>query len=434
LEISSPFDGDLLLRKKLAATLTGFIGRLGDGAVIGITANWGEGKTWFGRNWAESLKSEHRVAFIDAFENDYVQDPFLIIASELTQIVEGEGTGVALRKRATSVFKAMVPLGTKAIINLAGRVLIGSQSLSGDIEEAISSATETAADQSEKWLEERFKELGAQRASLNGFKKALAEAVSKSEKPVVVFIDELDRCKPTFAVTLIERLKHLFDVPNLVFVLLMNREQLEHSIAGHYGPGTDGQAYLGKFVNLWFELPRPGQIKNEPDRRYEAFVESALSIYRKPGGTVQTIDDFKTYCALWASKWSMSLRDIERMCTLFVLAEMKGPPLLWYLIALKVKNPNRFTSIRRHDLAALALCVKDLNSLIKNPDDYEGLEWPEIHFASLAELHSVLIGKMKFEESKMLRKYTFELIGNHRDASRAFQVLADNLDLPLDAF
>lgn len=85
------FASDLLNRKELAVKLTGYLDRLRAGAVLAIDAPWGEGKTWFGRNWEQYLKDEdHKVVFIDAFEQDYVEDPFLLLAAEISGILDDE--------------------------------------------------------------------------------------------------------------------------------------------------------------------------------------------------------------------------------------------------------------------------------------------------------------------------------------------------------
>ena len=44
---------------------------------------------------------------------------------------------------------------------------------------------------------------------------------------LVIFIDELDRCQPLFAVRLLERVKHYFDNPNITFVFSTNVEELQ---------------------------------------------------------------------------------------------------------------------------------------------------------------------------------------------------------------
>ena len=87
-DITTPFESDLLDRKKLADKLTGYIDRLSAGAVIAIDAPWGEGKTWFGKNWARQLESDHRVLYLDAFEGDYMDDPFLLVSAEITRLQE----------------------------------------------------------------------------------------------------------------------------------------------------------------------------------------------------------------------------------------------------------------------------------------------------------------------------------------------------------
>ncbi|WP_292455784.1 P-loop NTPase fold protein [Methylibium sp.] len=68
----------------------------------------------------------------------------------------------------------------------------------------------------------------------------IAEIRKKNERGnLIVFIDELDRCRPTFAIELLERIKHLFDVPNIVFVLSIDKSQVEVSTSSVYGVGIN---------------------------------------------------------------------------------------------------------------------------------------------------------------------------------------------------
>jgi predicted KAP-like P-loop ATPase len=71
------------------------------------------------------------------------------------------------------------------------------------------------------------------------FRKALIEYQTKEEKKIVIFIDELDRCRPTYAIEVLERIKHLFGVAGYVFVISLDKEQLSHSIATIYGAKMD---------------------------------------------------------------------------------------------------------------------------------------------------------------------------------------------------
>lgn len=73
--------------------------------------------------------------------------------------------------------------------------------------------------------------------------------------PVVIAIDELDRCRPLYAIELLEAAKHLFSVNNIVFVLATNRSELGHSIKAVYGEKFDSQEYLKRFIDVDFRLP-----------------------------------------------------------------------------------------------------------------------------------------------------------------------------------
>nr|WP_279504657.1 P-loop NTPase fold protein [Aeromonas veronii] len=68
-------------------------------------------------------------------------------------------------------------------------------------------------------------------------------------------IDELDRCRPSYAVEMLETIKHIFDIPKVVFVLATDTEQLQHAIKVIYGDGFDAQNYLGRFFMRRFNLP-----------------------------------------------------------------------------------------------------------------------------------------------------------------------------------
>lgn len=74
---------------------------------------------------------------------------------------------------------------------------------------------------------------------------------------LVVFIDELDRCKPSYAVRLLERIKHYFDHDRITFVFSVNTKELHHTIKKHYGDDFDGSRYLDRFFDLRVTLPPP---------------------------------------------------------------------------------------------------------------------------------------------------------------------------------
>ena len=87
-----------------------------------------------------------------------------------------------------------------------------------------------------------------QRASKDKLKKHLqdlaGEVVKETGHPLVFIIDELDRCRPTFAIELLERVKHIFDIPNMVFAFGINRDELCKSLSSIYGD-IDVDVYFG---------------------------------------------------------------------------------------------------------------------------------------------------------------------------------------------
>ena len=77
-------------------------------------------------------------------------------------------------------------------------------------------------------------------------------------KPIVFIVDELDRCNPIYAVKTLERIKHLFSIPGIVFVLSIDKEQLCNSIKGYFGSEQlNAEEYLKRFIDYEYILPTP---------------------------------------------------------------------------------------------------------------------------------------------------------------------------------
>ena len=73
---------------------------------------------------------------------------------------------------------------------------------------------------------------------------------------MIFFIDELDRCRPNFAIELLEVIKHLFYIDNFIFIISIDKDQLSYSIANIYGHNMDTEGYLRRFFDLDYTLPR----------------------------------------------------------------------------------------------------------------------------------------------------------------------------------
>ena len=342
-----PFAKDKLGREELANKLTNYIDRLRAGAVLAIDAPWGEGKTWFGRNWAKKLQDGgYRVAYIDAFEQDYIDDPFVLLASELLSVTDERSKAKAqLTKKAANVVKATLSISAKIGTGLATKYLLGGVELGDEIESAISDASNEGAAITSEWIEKSFAEHEENKRTIEAFREELTKFAASQKKPVVIFVDELDRCKPDFAISLIERIKHFFDVPNVVFVLLLNRKQLEYAVKGVYGSNTDGAAYLGKFVNFFFKLPKPSPRDHNAEEYIERFVVSTFNKYNFPQD--RTNVEIMELIIFFSIQFDLSLRDIERVIALYAFAYpvKRLNQVLIYFIVIKQKFPHEFEQL-----------------------------------------------------------------------------------------
>jgi len=378
----TPFQDDLFNRKALAETLTGYINRTKDGCVIGIDAPWGEGKSWFGRNWRAKLNAEgYKTIYLDAFERDYSEDPFTILTAEILDTVS-KGTNKPVKQKLVTaglkLGKTLLPAAAKITINAIGRLVLGTQDITGDAAKLVEELDKEAADVAEKYIAARFSESEAEKQSVIGFRTALAEFSAAQPKPVIFFIDELDRCRPDFAVRVVERVKHFFDVPNLVFVLLLNRDQLRRAIEGVYGHGFDADAYLGKFIHLFLALPKSRSI----DLRHS----NATSIYanhvaeRYNFGQSMALQNFIFAFGQLSAAFDMSLRDVEKAFTLVALAGVSEslPHLAWPIV-LKLKHPNVFRGLVAGDLESHQKAIELLQKIEPSDDNC----WQRDYFLAL---------------------------------------------------
>ncbi|TGS16814.1 hypothetical protein EN852_006245 [Mesorhizobium sp. M2E.F.Ca.ET.209.01.1.1] len=126
----------------------------------------------------------------------------------------------------------------------------GTEKVTIEIESIIDQGTQKVIDQ-----------FNGKRKAADDFQTRLTSAVAAigHEKPLpfYVIVDELDRCRPSYAVALLERVKHLFGAPNIAFVFATNSDQLRHGIAGLYGPAFDGFKYLKRFFETTYQLSTP---------------------------------------------------------------------------------------------------------------------------------------------------------------------------------
>ena len=262
----NPFKNDLLGRKEPVEVLTHIVGSLEGPCVLAVDAAWGAGKTTFLRIWAQHLRNqEFPVVEFNAWETDFSGDPFVALSTELTEGLQKYAANELLatkigetKRVAREVLRRAVP----GVIRLATAGLLDVGPL---MEKEVGQAFAS-------YVKDRLSEYREAQESVKAFRVVLqdmADTLSKSgkDRPLIVVIDELDRCRPSYATELLEIAKHLFAVDHMVFVLAVNRAELTHSIRALYGGGFDAEGYLRRFFDLDFRLP-------DPER--DAFINAML--------------------------------------------------------------------------------------------------------------------------------------------------------------
>lgn len=353
-----PFANDILDRKAYGEALLNLVVRSSDELVISLDGKWGEGKTTFIKMWQGLLSKENIPnIYIDAFANDYVDDAFTSVASAITNyaekhVVKSHSEKIAeLKDKTIKVGGRLLSWSARIGIKAATLGLIKDADLEelSDIKDNLSDRT---SDLIAGFIEERIRSHSKDIELIQSFKAILSDLPSKLQEdnsnPLVIIIDELDRCRPTFAVEMIEKIKHLFSVKNVVFVLVMNKEQLEESIKNVYGRNVDAHTYLQKFVNLETKLPKRIGGRHINDLSKYAF--RLLHLHE-----LQTGDDGRLILDCvesLANHFQVSLRQLEKVFTNLAVLYGTSPenrlklvPIIVFLAVVKVVDPQLFDGL-----------------------------------------------------------------------------------------
>lgn len=260
--------GDRLDRVRYAEFLTNYLAAEGKqrNYVLNLNAEWGAGKTWFIKRWYMELKAHYPTVYIDAWQQDFSDDPLLTVISSIIdqlKMIAGKENPIpeGMRQRLLGLFKVGGKLVLKAAIKKAGWE---DEDFSLEGEDANQLVDALCSNQKERYESIQYlkQEIGQWIAG------AVALGKGDLDYPAFILIDELDRCRPSYAVEMLETIKHIFDIPGVVFVLATDTEQLQHAIKVIYGDGFDAESYLGRFFHRRFTL---GSISRRE------FIQQAIS-------------------------------------------------------------------------------------------------------------------------------------------------------------
>ncbi|WP_049722420.1 KAP family P-loop NTPase fold protein [Gilvimarinus polysaccharolyticus] len=371
-----PFKNSVAGRDQVGRALTNFLDQTDTPLVMSIDAPWGQGKTTFLHMWREHLKQEgFTTIYYNAWNSDHGDNAMLSLIGELSSAFSGDNTQPdqkgdlsksqkllsQVKSAGADVLKHMLPLAAKLATN-------GVINLNGNAEELLSNGIESL-------VEQQINSYDDAKNSVTNFRTKLAKfagSVSDDGKPLIIIIDELDRCRPSYAIEILEKAKHFFNVENVVFVLGVDKRQLGSSFKAVYGEGLNVDGYMRRFFDVDFLLPPP---------KSEDFIQLLLKRFGlddllKKMNLPNHSSYFKESLSALSDIHGLSMRDRVQCVSLLYFSlstidhstmSTPHPMVLCYFIVLKIKNSELYNDFLDDKIEPKAL----LQHIVKRPGGTE---------------------------------------------------------------
>ena len=323
--------------------------------VIALDSGWGTGKTSFINMWTDRLENDPKFIYLtyNAWKNDDSRDALVPIL----YCIQSSPTLKTLTLKKLIIYIICIFLTLKPRIALTFVSIVASVFIIflsniffNNIDTSISFG---AIITSLLWLildhplAKWFHQLPERK---NLFRKLINDIRGEHDY-FLICIDELDRCRPTFAIETLEVVKHFFDLPNVIFVFSLDMNQLSKSIKTVYGD-IDSAGYLQRFFDYICPLPEPERdnLVKFLKVRFDHFLNEqdikVLVNLSKPFRI--SLRTFNVICAVYGQ--------FKRYTELTHNRDLQWDPdsmLIYYetyltLIALKYSNPLGYRSFIRN--------------------------------------------------------------------------------------
>lgn len=372
---ANPFANCKLNREPFAKMLTSVINNSDGGFTLALNGPWGTGKTAFIKMWQKQLElNGYRTVYINTSETDFTSSPLTPILGEICSIVGKDKK--AIKRILKSLPKSILfgvggfvstHIGINAIKNLFSRHKSYDEEIS------------LYCDQKEA--------IGQFHSELSNFIK-----VNCCNRPLIIFVDDLDRCRPNYAVEFLEKIKHFFSIDNIIFVISVDKKHLAESIKGHYGSANiDTNEYFRRFFDIEYDLPEP-EIK--PFCEY-IFKRENLDGIRTPKETEILLD----IILRMVENEKMTLRQVERYISQLKLCYASYKELLcWHDLSAFLVFHKYFKPEIYNKLKSSAFTLDELSKFLS--DIYE----PELQKEAFKGPY-----KMSYLVTNLLYRYSKQL-------------------------
>lgn len=328
--------------------------------VIALNSKFGFGKSTFLRMWQAAIESKERklkplVIPLNAWESDYNGDPLFAIVSALAEAVEKTGGNAdSLVEAAKTAGWFATAIGSQLVTKYTGVDVIAAGEFSKRRKANRREESLTSID--------AFSAFEGRRKAMDSMKDAIRGIVSSWHPKALFLVDELDRCRPDYAISYLETIKHLFDTSGAVFILAADRLHLMNSAKTTFGVDLDFDEYYRRFVHRQVELPEIS------DEGYERLASAYVKHYLECEGSrfcflnlarTRPKDISELIAALKLTP--RQIQEVFRILGhLFDAAEEKKGSLRWGLgvasitmATLRVGNPKMFDALGTQNLDPL---------------------------------------------------------------------------------
>lgn len=305
--------------------------------IIAVDSAWGTGKSYLVELLHESMNGENDYTTVkyNAWKNDYCSDAFSPLFYDILRNSAFD-LSPDIIDSVESIVKAFVKDAYDMTVTKVAKTI------------GVTATLEATEEEFKKVLLldiPILKKINHERASFEEFKTYLAEGLEKSNKHLVVIVDELDRCKPTFAIKTLEIAKHLFDVTNITFVFALDIEQLSHSIKCVYGQDMDAAGYLCRFFDY---------ITKMPSADVGVYIENGLKDILQEFPNTIDIEQIKSYFLELYKAYNLSLRDLDTLLQSYKILlgyflhkyKVMGAHYIYlFYLTMKYKRPQLFNKV-----------------------------------------------------------------------------------------
>lgn len=375
-----PFGGDMLDREADIRRITEFTDLIRNPYVLTLNSPWGSGKTSYVRMWHNYLQSpfekiakpkekdktdekyQRASVFFNAWKHDFSGVPMVSLFAEIedelkrfAKLTTDDSPISDKLKKLKDKFTSFCSRNTKSITPYITPSVAG-------ISECFLPGSSSISTPATKIVEKTINSFTTSKSELEDFRTQLADIATElrggeDTPPLYIFIDELDRCRPTYAVELLESIKHLFDVDGVIFVLSTDREQLCNTVKALYGE-IDSEGYLRRFIDYEYSLPDPDNKKFIKFLAKSVFSVVEENCYVNHGnvkpssfelGQRKFIDEFSKLAILK----QLRLRDIEKIfqssSILFRKIEFTSFPIsiIVFICVTKHTDPAKYCDLKK---------------------------------------------------------------------------------------